>query len=80
MKHSKEKFTKRDKLNAGIVRRFQHVVGHPSDETMSHSATTNGIKNSHVTGRDVSLAREMLGPSKHETQVKFKPDVVDITL
>ena len=57
VKNSKQKCTKRHQLKAGIVRRFQHVAGYPSEENMSYSATTNGVKHSPITGRDESLAR-----------------------
>ena len=49
---------------------------------MPFSAITNGVKNSPITRRDAMLMKEMLGPSKHETQVKTnrsKPDAVDVT-
>ena len=44
---------------------MKYVSGHPSDNTMIYSASTNGIKNSPITKRDVLLAIDMLGNSEH---------------
>ena len=42
--HSKRRFTKRDQLKAMTVRRFQHVAAYPSNENISYSLGTNGVK------------------------------------
>lgn len=77
---SKARFSARDQEQAAIVRRFQHVSGHPSDETITYSVSTNGVQNSPITKRDVKLANDMLGRSKfaiHGKTVKSKPDAVN---
>ena len=33
---SMKRFSKRNQMKADALRRFQHVTGHPSDETMSY--------------------------------------------
>ena len=80
VEESKKRFTKRDQIRANLVRRFQHVAGHPSDATISYSAATNAIKNSPITRRDVKLAMDMLGTSKYAIEGKTtrtQPAAVD---
>ena len=76
---SRNKFTKRDQAKAMLVRRFQHVAGHPSDATLDYAAATNSIRNSPITRRDIILAHEMLGRSEYAVQGKTtrtQPDAV----
>ena len=80
---SKKRFSKRDQLKAELVRRFQHVAGVPSDETIIHSVNTNGIRNNPLTKRDALIAYEMVGRSEHAAQGKTKrcqPSAVDVHL
>jgi hypothetical protein len=67
---SKRRFTKRDQIKASMVRRFQHVAGHPSDSTLIYAAATNSVKNSPITRRDVQLAADMLGKSEYAVRGK----------
>ena len=67
---NRDQFIKRDQQKGDVFRRFQHVASFPSDKTILHSASTNGIKNNPITGRDVQISIDMLGPSKHAAQGK----------
>ena len=61
-----------------LVCRFQHVVGVPLENTILHSASTNGI----ITVRDVTLAAEILGSSIFSTKgnaTRSQLDAVDVT-
>ena len=77
---SEARFSRRDIHRAKRARRMQYVSGHPSDNTMIYSASTNGIKNSPITKRDVLLAIDMLGNSEHAMAGKTtrtQPDAVN---
>ena len=67
---SKQRFSKRDRDRAETVRRFQHVAGHPSNNTLMYAAATNSIKNSPITRRDITLALDMLGKSEYAVRGK----------
>ena len=67
---NKAKFTKRDVKKADIVRRFQHVAGHPSDQTIIHMATKRTIKDNPIVPRDVRIANKILGPSVYSIKGK----------
>lgn len=80
IKKSRGEFSERDNKKADAARRLQHVSGHPSDSTLVYSLITNGIKNCLVTQRDVGMAKEILGTSKHAIAGKTtrtRPDAVD---
>ena len=65
------------------MRSFQHVAGHPSDETIIHSTNTHGIKNIPMTLRDLMLTKEIIGPSNHAIKGKTnrsRPDPLCVTL
>ena len=77
---SKSRFSARDIRRADRTRRLQYVSGHPSDKTLGYAADTNGLKNNKVTRRDVILARDMLGVSKHAMagkRTRTRPDAVN---
>ena len=77
---SEARFSKRDIHRAKRARIMQYVSGHPSTNTMIYSASTNGIKNSPITKRDVLLAIDMLGNSEHAMAGKTtrtQPDAVN---
>ena len=81
LEDSKKRFSKRDRLKAELVRRFQHVAGVPSDATLIHLVTTNGIRNNPITKRDILIAHEMLARSKYAAKGKTKrcqPSAVDM--
>ena len=81
LEDSKKQFSKRDRLKAELVRRFQHVAGVPSDATLIHLVTTNGIRNNPITKRDILIAHEMLGRSKYAAKGKTKrrqPSAIDM--
>ena len=76
----KENFAQRDVIKAENVRRFQHIAGHASDETLIHMATKNTIKNVPFTPKDVRLARKILGKSVYALKGKRtsrQPTTVD---
>ena len=80
IKYSRSRFTKRDQLKADRVRRFKHVAGFPSDETLIYSCSTNGIKNNPMTTRDVKIAADILGRSPYVAKGKTtrtQPSTVD---
>ena len=52
------------------MRRAQCVAGFPSDDTLLCSVLTNGIKNNHISKRDVQTCQDMLGRSKYVSQGK----------
>jgi hypothetical protein len=62
---SKKNFNQGDVKRAEATRRFQHVAGHLSDETIRHTARTNGIKNSPITVRDVDMMNDILDVSPY---------------
>ena len=79
--NSKRHFSKRDQVKAKLVRRFQHVSGHPSDETLVYSSITNGIRNSPITKEDVLMTLRQLGKSVYAVQgknVRHQPDAVNV--
>ena len=63
--------SRRDRIKADLVRRFQHALSFPSDSTIIHSANTNGVKNSPITQREAKLSAEMLGLNKHSFKDKI---------
>ena len=73
VEQSRARVSTRDRERANTVRRS-------SDNTMTYSAVTNGIKNSPITKQDVKMALEMLGRSKYALQGKtarHQPDAVN---
>ena len=81
LEDSKKRFSKRDRLKAELMRRFQHVAGVPADTTLIHLANTNGIRNNPITKRDILIAHEMLERSKYAAKGKMnrrQPSAVDI--
>ena len=65
---SRSKFSRRDQLKADRTRRFQHTSGFLADDKLLHSLGNNGIKNKHITVRDVSIINGMLGDNVHAAQ------------
>ena len=61
----KNRFSKRDWRKADTVRRFQHVAGYLSDQTISCSVGANGVKNITISHLDVAITKDFLGPSRH---------------
>ena len=79
---SSGKFSKRDQIRADRVRRLQHVAGFPSDETLTYSVMTNGIRNNPISRRDIKICNEMLGKSMHAAKGKRtmkQSDPVDVS-
>jgi len=70
IQESKKNYSVRDHRRAERARRFQHIAGHPSDQTLIYSAMTNGIINSPVSKRDVELAFEIFGRSQYALRGK----------
>jgi hypothetical protein len=68
---SKKNFNQRDVKRAEATRRFQHAAGHLSDETIRHTARTNGIKNSPISARDVDMMNDILDVSLYRLKEKF---------
>ena len=82
LEHSKKQFTKRDQLKDDVVRRFQHIAIHLSEDTIILSEGTNVIKNSTINRRDVLVAKDMLGVSNHAIKgklVRYKTHAVDVS-
>ena len=80
VKGSLARFAKRDRLKILATRRFQHVSGHPSDDTMLHAALTNTIVNSPFSKEDILMTVEALGKSGYAVSGKTtstRPDEVD---
>jgi hypothetical protein len=76
---SKKNFNQRDVKQAEATQRFQHVAGHLSDETICHTARTNGIKNSTITVQDVDMMNDILDVSPYRLKGKFirrRPDEI----
>jgi hypothetical protein len=83
IKGSKKNFNQQDVKRAEATRRFQHVTGHLSGETIRHTARTNGIKNSPNTVRDVDMMNDILDVSPYRLKGKFirqQPDEVETNL
>ena len=70
IEQSRGEFSKRYQKKADVVRRMHHVAAFPSDETLIYSFGTNGMKNNHLTKRDVETCDDMLGRSKHMPEGK----------
>ena len=80
IQESKKNYSVRDHRRAERARRFQHIAGHPSDQTLIYSAMTNGIINSPVSKWDVELAFEIFGRSQYALRGKAtasRPAVVE---
>ena len=74
------RFAKRDQLKIQATRRFQHVSGHPSDDTMLYAAVTNTVMNSPFSKEDIMMTIEALGKSGYAVAGKTtstRPDEVD---
>ena len=62
-KHSNaNNFTAADSRRARAVRDLQHILGHPSDRTLSEFLDRNKLLNCPYTSRDVRNADSLLGP------------------
>ena len=59
----KRQFTERDQKQSSRVRQYQHVEGHPSDDTLKILQCNNGGKNSPFTKQDTKMTADMLGRS-----------------
>lgn len=67
---NKRNLTKRDVDQAEVTRRFQHVAGHLSGDTLVRAASTNIIKNLSVVIQDVKLIYAVLKKSPYSVKGK----------
>lgn len=63
VEQSEKCFSERDKKKASLVKRFQHVGGHHSGDTIMYPTVTDGIKYSPITKQDIKMALDVLGRS-----------------
>ena len=57
--------TNRDVKQVEVTRRFQHVAGYLSDDTLICTVTTNGIMNLQIGIQDVKVMTAILGKSQY---------------
>ena len=48
-----------------MLQEYFIVTGHPSEETITFSVGTNGVKNGTIYRRNTLLAKEIIGPRNH---------------
>ena len=60
IKKSKRNFSEKDQCQSECSICFQHVMGHPSNETLVFSVLANCVKNNQITKWGVKMALAML--------------------
>lgn len=79
-----EYHTDRAYEKAKLARWIQHIMGHPSVQTMKHAIMTNAIRNCLLTAKDINAAENIFRPSlaglKGKTVRKPRETVPDAPL
>ena len=62
---SKSNFSKIYQIRGDKVRRLQHADAFTSDQTLTCSVVTNGMRNNPISRRDIDVCNKILGKSKY---------------